>query len=175
MDNIDLRPCEFEANQVIELLNIYLTEWIHIDSLLWSQVFRYFYVTIVIIFLPNIAGFIGIELPNIPKVIFPIFGILLSCVFLYVSMGYAKRLEAIVKTYQHLINLLPTDLRRYSLDSPKIKHGKLFRAKMSVVLCLLMFLASLCLSFVMLFYYLYDPCVNAPSFLCGVSATVPTA
>lgn len=155
MKNAHLSPDEFKADQIINLLNVYLTEWTHRDSLLWSQVFKYFYATLVVIFLPNIAGFLGINLPNIPSIIFPILGILLSAVFLYVSMGYAKRLEAIGKTYQHLINLLPENLQRYSLNSPEIKYGKFFKSKMSVVLCVLMFLGSLFLSFIMLFYYLF--------------------
>lgn len=146
---------DVQIEDLINLMNVYLSEWNHRDELLWSQVFRYFYVTVVAIFLPNIAGFLGIKLPDkLPNIIFPIAGLLLSVVFLYVSIGYAKRLEAVGKTYQKLISYLPIDLQRYSLLDPEIKYGKYFHHPMSIVLCMLMFVGSFSLSVFMTIYYL---------------------
>ena len=154
----DIHAEEFEdiqTDDLINLMNVYLSEWTHRDELLWSQVFRYFYVTVVVIFLPNIAGFLGIILPEkLPNIIFPIAGLVLALVFLYVSIGYAKRLEAVGKTYQKLICYLPKEIQRYSLLDPEIKLGKFFHRPMSIVLCVLMFVGSFSLSVFMIVYYL---------------------
>ena len=51
--------------QIIALMSVYLSEWEHRDELLWTQVFKYFYATLVVIILPNATKFFGIELPEI--------------------------------------------------------------------------------------------------------------
>lgn len=144
---------EISINHVIELMNIYLSEWEHRDELLWKQVFKYFYATLVVLFLPNLASFLGIDLPNFPKILFPIVALVLSLVFLYVSIGYSKRLEASGDTYQKLMDLLPEELRRVSVSDPRIKFGKFFSRRMSVIICILMFFGLFCLSILMIAYY----------------------
>lgn len=149
--------CDFKIEHIIELMNVYLSEWEHRDELLWKQVFKYFYATLVVLFLPNVASFLGIDLPNFPKILFPIVALVLSLVFLYVSIGYSKRLEASGNTYQQLMNLLPEELRRVSVSNPNIKFGKFFSRRMSVVICVLMFFGLFCLSIVMITYYASIP------------------
>lgn len=153
MEEIKSLPKHIKTQDLISLMEVYLSELTHRDNLFWVQVFRYFYVTILTIFLPNIAAFIKIKLPpKLPNIIFPIAGLFLSITFLYVSIGYVKRLEAIRKTYQKLMYYLPKDLRRYSLLDPEIKYGKYFQRPMSIVLCVLMFGGSFLLSIFMIIY-----------------------
>lgn len=144
---------EIKIENVIELMSVYISEWEHRDELLWKQVFKFFYATLIVLFLPNFASFIGIDLPNFPKILFPSVALILSLVFLYVSIGYTKRLEASGNTYQNLINLLPDDLRRVSVTDPSIKFGKFFSKRMSIMICVLMFFGLLLLSIVMIAYY----------------------
>ncbi len=63
-------------DQIISLLSIYESEWEHRNNLLWSQVFRFFYFSILIMILPNITDYLSISLPNIQPKLFPIVGIL---------------------------------------------------------------------------------------------------
>lgn len=149
-------PEEIQTQDLISLIEIYLAEWCHRDELLWKQIFRYFYVTILVIFMPNIADFLQITLPNrMQNIWFPIVGIFLSGIFLYVSLGYVKRLEAISKTYQKLIRYLPNALQRYPITNPEIKCGKYFNCSMSTILSMLMFLGSFGLSVLMILYYVF--------------------
>ncbi len=143
---------EMEVGHLLDLMDIYLSEWKHRDEMLWKQVFKYFYATLVVLFLPNIASFLGINLPEFPAVLFPLAALVLSLVFLYISIGYSKRLEVSGNTYQKLINLLPEELRRVSVSDPNIKFGRFFSKRISVVICVLMFLGLLCLSIVMILY-----------------------
>ena len=117
---------EMEVGHLLDLMDIYLSEWKHRDEMLWKQVFKYFYASLVVLFLPNIASFLGINLPEFPAVLFPLAALVLSLVFLYISIGYSKRLEASGNTYQKLINLLPEELRRVSVSDPNIKFGRFF-------------------------------------------------
>ena len=146
---------DLQADDLISLMEIYLSEWCHRDQMLWSQVFRFFYVTVLVTFLPNLVDFLGVRLPsNLPNIIFPIAGMCLSLVFLYVSLGYTKRLEAASEVYKRLISFLPPHLQRHSLSDKEIRYGKFFSQPMSIVLCLLMFTGCLFLSVFMLIYYL---------------------
>ena len=108
---------DFTVDNLLALMNIYWAEWCARNETLWNQVFKYFYATLFVMFLPNIAIFAGIALPKVPSVLFPCVALIMSLVFLYVSLGFAKRLEAIAKTYQNLVNLLPPEL---TCQAPKL-------------------------------------------------------
>lgn len=130
-------------SDLISLMGIYLSEWQHRDELLWTQVFRYFYASLIVTILPNIAVFIGIKLPEINIKLFPIMGMVMACVFLYVGAGYAVRLMASSRTYEKMMNLLGNeDYKRVSIkDRSEIKWGHLFAAPMAIVLVVTMFIA----------------------------------
>lgn len=146
---------EFTKEDIINLLSIYLSEWKHRDELLWKEEFKFFYATLIILFLPNIASYLKIVLPNIPSIVFPILALLLSLVFTYVSIGYAKRLEASDITCQRMMNFLPKELRRISIN--EFDHGKFFSARMSIILSILVFFGLSVLSAVMIVYYTMNP------------------
>ena len=134
---------KLNTDQIISLMEIYLTEWAHRDELLWTQVFQYFYATLIVIVLPNIAAFIGIVLPQINTKLFPIIGMVMALVFLYVGLGYAIRLRASSRTYEKMMGLLGSEeYARISIrDKSKIKLGYLFAAPMATVLVVTMFIA----------------------------------
>ena len=144
---------DFTTDNILSLMDTYLKEWCHRDELLWKQIYTYFYATLLVLFLPNLTAFIGINLPKFPSIVFPSVALIMSIVFLYVSIGYTKRLAAIGDTYQQIIGFLPSDLRRISITDARIKYGKIFNKRMSVVLCFLMFVSLLFLSVVMIIYY----------------------
>ncbi len=116
---------KLNKDQIITLMEIYLSEWQHRDSMLWQQVFKYFYVTLIVIILPNIAEFLKIALPPINKKLFPIIGIFMAVMFLYVGIGYALRLKAIGLTYTRMMQLLGNKkYKRISIRNRKeIKYG----------------------------------------------------
>ncbi len=146
----------FSISDVVALMDVYLNEWMHRDELLWAQTFKYFYATLVVLFLPNLAKFFQIDLPKFPVLLFPIIALVLSIVFLYVTIGYCKRLEASGKTYQKLINYLPNELQRIPLNDQSIRHGKILSHPMSVILCSLMFAGLILLSIIMFIYHLMN-------------------
>lgn len=143
---------DFTVDNILTLMNIYLSEWCHRDELLWKQIYTYFYATLIVLFLPNITTFIGINLSALPSIAFPIVALIMSVIFLYVSIGYAKRLEAIGNTYQRLINYLPQELQRISIADATIRGGRFFKRRMAFVIGFLMFLSLLVMSIVMIVY-----------------------
>lgn len=147
---------DIKIEHVLELMNIYLSEWEQRDELLWQQVFKFFYATLIVSLLPNLASHFQIDLSGFPEILFPIVALFLSVVSIYMSIGYSKRLEASGKTYQKLIDLLPNELRRISISDPNIKYGKFFKYRMSITVSSLMFFALACLSIVMIIYHLKD-------------------
>ena len=131
---------ELNSDQIITLMSIYLDEWKHRDSLLWSQVFKLFYAILIVIILPYVANFLGVSLPPINNKIFPIIGIVLAFVFLYIGIGYAKRLNASSKTYINIMRLLgKEEYQRVPLAN--LRFGKLFKPSIATVLVYAMFFA----------------------------------
>ena len=145
---------DFSVENLLDLMEIYLSEWEHRSEVLWRQVFYYFYATIIVLFLPNFTVFLGIELPNFPELLFPVVALILSFAFFYISLGLAKRIDASVKTYNKLANFLPTELQRITIESPEIKYGRFFSKRMSIIICSLLFLCLFFLSVLMIIYNL---------------------
>ena len=154
MKRTGFRLQDFSAQDVLSLMDIYLSEWRQREDDFFKLVFKYFYVDILILFLPNISSYIGINLPKIPAVIFPCVSLALSLFFMYASIGNHKRIEASAKTYQKLINLLPEDLRRVSIFSTEIKYGRFFPGYVNLIVSCGMFISAFLLSIVMIAYHL---------------------
>lgn len=128
-------------DEIFKAMNIYLTEWIHRDKHMWSQTYKFFFASLVVMLLPNLTNKLGFVIPEIlhKHNIFPILGLCLSVVFFYVSIGHAKRLRAIGKTYDKLIHKLPKDLQRISIW--ELKEFKLVNYTMGYVVPIAMFLS----------------------------------
>jgi len=138
------------CNEKISLSNLYLTEFIHRDNLLWSQIFKLFYSTIIVILLPNISGFFNLMLPPIPVLLFRIIGLVMAVAFLYVALGYGKRLEASTETYKNILDSLPDEYQR--IDLSKLKFGKLFSLRMSYVVIWFMFVSLIAVDIVFIIW-----------------------
>lgn len=142
-----------DYDTTISLLNIYIAEWIHRDQIIWSQIFKFFYAILIIILLPNLALHFDLTLPNLPIFIFRIIGLLLSFVFLYISLGYAIRLQAISDTYKDIIETLPVKYQRKSIKDIKLKNisiGKLFIPSIGYIICFTLFLILVSLSIILM-------------------------
>lgn len=142
-----------EFDTTISLLNVYLTEWIQRDQILWAQLFKFFYAILIIILLPNLARHFDLALPNLPIFIFRLIGLLFSLLFLYVSLGYAIRLQAISDTYRDIINTLPKEYRRKSIKDIKLKNipiGVLFMPRIGYIVCIMLFLMLVSLSIILM-------------------------
>lgn len=132
-----------DYDTTISLLNLYLTEWIRRDQILWSQIFKFFYAILIIILLPNLALHFDLVLPNnLPILIFRLIGFFLSFLFLYIALGYTIRLQAIGDTYSEIIKTLPIQYQRISIKDIKFKNksiGKLFKPRLGYLLCFVLF------------------------------------
>ena len=105
-------------------MGIYLSEWEHRDTLFWSQIFKFFYAILIFILFPYLLEGLGVSddvLLKVPVRMFPMIGIVLSFIFLYVGLAYSARLVAINKSYINLIALLPqNNIKRLKVTDPRI-------------------------------------------------------
>ncbi len=139
------KELECNTEMVINAMNLYIQEYIHRDSHMWSQSYKFYFSALVVTLLPNLTEGLGISLPeklSNHDYIFPIFGMVLSFVFLYVSLGLAKRFLAISATYNRLVTMLPEELRRISIKDMPMKF---LNHSVSYVVIILMFLSLLCI------------------------------
>ena len=100
------------TEELLTLMNIYYAEWEHRDSLMWQQVCTFFFAVFVIILLPFATIWDITLISVIPSFVFPATGMVLSVVFLYITLQYAKRLSKSSATYRELIECLPEEFQR---------------------------------------------------------------
>ena len=117
--------CE-NTEMVLKAMDIYLNEYIHRDSHMWSQNFKFFYAALICTIFPYVGNHFDLKMINQMEhatVVFPIVGIILALVFLYNSFGLTKRFRAVSSTYIRLATKeLPKELRLESIDKvPKTK------------------------------------------------------
>lgn len=140
-----------DTDQLLELMQIYLSEWTYRDSILWKQVFTLFFAALVVIILPFAGAAWGVDFNNtLPMWVFPIVGLILTVVFLVIGRGYCLRLEAIGKSYNGLIEMLPESYKRRKLSEISSKEN-IFIKPLSNFLVYTMFVALLILDFVMFY------------------------
>lgn len=135
-------------DQIISLLSIYESEWEHRNNILWSQVFKFFYLSIFIMVLPNVTDYLSISLPNIQPKLFPIVGILSATISLFLSLSYSKRLEASSETYKKVNSLLPSECQRVKLNN--IKYGKYFMKRHTTVIPFIIYAISLIIGIILI-------------------------
>lgn len=145
---------ELNNDQIIALMNVYLNEWIHRDELFWKQCFKFFYANLIVIVLPNIAQFLQIDLPNISTKFFPIVGIIIAFVFLYVEIGYLVRVKAISDTYVELMSFLgKEEYKRISIrDRNKMPNAWPFAPSLDKILTIAIFCLQISIAIVLLIF-----------------------
>ena len=116
--------------------------------------YKFFYAILIIILLPNLDFYLKSNLPILPINIFRGLGLFFSFIFLYVSWGYTVRLHAITDTYQNIINKLPKEYQRKSIQEFKYKGihiGKYFKLRLDRMICITLFLILFSLSLILMF------------------------
>ena len=104
------------TEELLHLMDIYLSEWEHRDSQFWNQAFLYFATSLTIIVLPLFTFWEEKDLlKEIPKVIFPLVGLIMAFLFMCIMLGYCKRMEVSHDIYTTLIKRLPPPFRRKQL------------------------------------------------------------
>ena len=141
------------TEELLHLLDIYLSEWEHRDTLFWKQIFTYFFSSLVVMLLPFMNAW-GLHLPeSIPNFIFPSIGIIMSVLFFVVTNGYLARLKAVSIPYQSLIEKLPPEYRRRKVNQLYSgTWGEILNWRMGGIICGFMFLALVVIGIVLLCY-----------------------
>ena len=113
------------TEELLHLMEIYLSEWEHRDSQFWSQAFMYFMAALTIIVLPFFKFWEGTDLfEKLPRAIFPFVGAIMSFFFLCIMFGYCERMRASHDIYSKLICRLPHQYRREKLNEPSTEKDK---------------------------------------------------
>jgi len=129
--------------EIIALMDVYLTELNHRDNGLFIKAFRYFYAVIVVILLPYtpLTPLLENNLFSSYKLFFHICGLIMTFIFGYVLWGYTFRQEAITETYKKTYEKLPLEYRR--IPVVEIPHGKFFNHQMTSIVIITMVLILL--------------------------------
>lgn len=143
------------TDQLLTLMEIYLSEWQHRDNLFFKEIFTYFFSSLVIMILP-FADIWGLHLPEaLPTWLFPGIGMVMAIAFFIISSGYIARFKALNDPYQALINKLPPSYRRKTIkELYPGALGKLLNWRMASFISVFMFLSLMVIGSVLLHFTL---------------------
>lgn len=134
---MDTEKATLNYDQILKLMSLYREEWMHRDTELLSTLWRLVSISLVITFLPNLIGRIGIEnsalVSRLPVTVFSGAGIACALFGLYISVGEAKRIESIDKKYWSIMRNLPSNFHIERLDQEK--STKLFSIRLNNIFC----------------------------------------
>ena len=134
---MDTKEASLNYDQTLKLMSLYREEWMHRDSDMLSTLWRLVFISLVITFLPNLIGRIGIEnsplVNNLPVTVFSVAGIACALFGMYISTGEAKRIENIDKKYWDMMRSLPSHVHLERLDENKTT--KIFSIRLNALLC----------------------------------------
>ena len=139
------------SEHLLALLSIYLEEFNQRNIMLWKQVFIHYFAIIIVMILPYMSYF-GIDFGNtIPKWIFPAIGLILSPIFLIVSLGYSVRLACASSIYRELIQKLEPGYKEKGLDEVCPRFAtKILGCNMTTLICVVMFITLILLGIIIL-------------------------
>lgn len=137
--------------ELISLISIYLSEWEHRDNVLWRQVFKFYYVTLIITVFPHITGYFDADFEINNPSIFYCIGLIMSIMFYYVAIATAMRSKASYKAYEKVANLLENEERTYSRVSvSSLKFGRIFNFPLAIGIITVMFCSLIIIAIVLL-------------------------
>ena len=147
MNNSSQKRIEDIPEQHFHLMEIYLSEWKHRDTFLWTQTVHFFYATLIVIIIPNAAQRFGVVFPSFSPVVFSIVGAVMAVAFLFITLVLARRLVAIGESYQALIDMLPQEYRRK--HDAEYQLYDIHKTHLSLVINLVLFLGLIVLAIVL--------------------------
>lgn len=151
MSSVDNNGNQLTKEELISLISIYLSEWEHRDDVLWRQVFKFYYVTLIVMVFPHITGYFDANFEIKNPTIFYCVGIIMSILFYYVSIATAMRSKASYKAYERVANLLADEEHKYSRVSvSSFKFGKIFNFPLAVGIITAMFCSLIIISVILL-------------------------
>ncbi len=142
---------KLENEELISLISIYLSEWEHRDDVLWRQVFKFYYVTLIVMVFPHVSNYIGINLPIKNANLFYWIGLIMSFIFLYIALATAKRTQASYKAYEKAANLLDDNMHTYTrISVSSLPFGEFFKYSLATGIIITMFLSLVAIAFILL-------------------------
>lgn len=136
----------------LALMAIYRDEWMHRDDAFVAMFWRLITISLVVSFLPNLIVRIGVDhqaIKTLPSWLFSSCGILCALFGMYLSLGEAKRIEAIDKAYKNVMSTLPTEYQMIALDN--LPKSRIFKPRLTNVFCVSMYLIVCILASVNIF------------------------
>lgn len=141
------------TDELLALMELYLSEWEHRDNLFWKQIFIYFFSTLVMMLLPFMDPW-GLNLPDgLPNWLFQCIGLVMAFVFFIVSRGYIARLKALSDPYRNLIEKLPLNYRRKTVKELYPNWwGTVLNFRMASLVCSFMTISLLLIGSALLYF-----------------------
>ncbi len=160
MDNNEnpINGDEMINEQYFRILDFYTTQWIHRDQGYWTKTITMFFASLIVSVLPFFEPF-ELSVPNnIPKLLFPLLGIVLGTFSLFFSLSLAERVSLIGEKIEKICQNFPEGLRwRDGVD----KYQFVSKNKIIKALSLTLFSLLLALDIFLIIYSLGTcGCVN---------------
>lgn len=134
---------EIMNEQYFLILDFYTKQWIHRDNGYWTKTLTMFFATLIVSVLPFFEPF-ELRIPNeIPRVLFPLLGVVLGAFSLYFSLSLADRVSLIGNKIETICERFPKGLKwRDGVNNCKFVSTRIIK-KLSVTMFSLLFALDL--------------------------------
>lgn len=132
------------TDQLLQLVNIYLSEWEHRDKHFWSQAFAYFMASLSVSSIPFIGTWTqGPLFGSLPLFAFPVIGSILAVMFLIIMLSYYERSKESHDVYMSLIKQIsPESFQEKAIkERPDTLPNRIYKKSISKWGIIVMFIA----------------------------------
>lgn len=130
------------------ILDFYTNQWYHREKGYWSKTVTMFFASLIVSVLPYFEPF-QLKTPgNIPRILFPVLGIILSGLSLIFSLALASRVNSINDKIQNIADKFPKGLKWKDCR----KYYPFLSVKIAYLLPITMFLLLIVLDVLLIFY-----------------------
>lgn len=156
---------KIKESELLTLASIFLDEWKHRDTILWTQTFRFYIATLTVTVFPYLDICDKDSVDIFPYYIFHITSVIMSVVFLFITWSYSVRLRAASDTYARMMDSLDIYCKRdhvedvltkkVTTEKPEEKSSiaiKLAKARLAKWVPMLLFSSLIVLNIIILIF-----------------------
>ena len=143
---------DYEKNtEIIQVLELYLSDWQHRNQMFWQQNYRFFFAGLVVSLLPYVKFVENTLVDVMDRQIFHIVGIVVAVIYFVIVNAETARLHALSVKYKEIMNLLPDTYQRKEIKDSKRFMDRMFSKEIIRIISVGMPLGLIILNLVLLF------------------------
>ena len=148
-----INKIELTNDNAIEILKMYSDEWEYLTTQYWDILIKLSIVNYLVILFPFVYDILKVDVNklNLPLIIFPVLGVVLSFLFLFINISLSARKKTLHETMERIISNFSIDYcKKLNFNQIDLKFKKLVSLRTSAVVSWGNFIIQIVLSVVVI-------------------------